>query len=73
MESPSERIRLRIEGMHCDGCVRRVRKLLEMAGVREVHGVEIGSAEFSASPDGPSAGMIVKALEDAGYQATVRP
>jgi hypothetical protein len=44
-----------------------------MAGVREVHGVEIGSAEFSASPDGPSAGTIVKALEDAGYQATVRP
>ena len=72
MESPDQRIRLRIDGMHCDGCVRRVRKLLEMAGAREVHSVEIGSAELSVTPDGPSAAVFTEALENAGFQAGVQ-
>lgn len=72
MESSDHRIRLRIDGMHCDGCVRRVRKLLEMAGVSEVHSVEIGSAELSVAPDGPSAAVLTETLENAGFQAAVQ-
>lgn len=72
MGATSERIRLRIEGMHCDGCVRRVHKLLEMAGAREVQSVEIGSAELSVAQGGPSAAVFTKALEDAGFQATAQ-
>lgn len=71
MEKRGERIRLQIEGMHCDGCVRRVRKLLEMAGASEVHGVAVGSAEFSVPPEGPPAAVFAKALEDAGFHAHV--
>lgn len=72
MEKQDERIRLQIEGMHCDGCVRRVRKLLEMAGASEVHGVTVGSAEISVTPEGPSATAFTKALEDAGFHAHVQ-
>ena len=72
MSTEDDTIRLRVDGMHCDGCVRRVRKLLEMAGAREVNSVEIGSAEFSVAPGGPPVAEFTKALEDAGFQATVR-
>ena len=72
METASERIRLRIDGMHCDGCVRRVRKLLEMAGASEVHSVEIGSAELTVPPEVPTAAVFTEALENAGFQATIQ-
>ena len=32
MASETRRVTITIEGMHCDGCVRRVRKLIEMTG-----------------------------------------
>lgn len=57
--------------MHCDGCVRRVRKLLEMAGVAEVHTVAIGSAEFTLPPEGVDAATVAATLNDAGFAATV--
>ncbi len=72
MENQNERVRLQIDGMHCDGCVRRVRKLLEMAGASEVHGVAVGSAEFSVTPDGPPPAAFTKALEEAGFHAKVQ-
>lgn len=66
-----ERISLRIEGMHCDGCVRRVRKLLEQTGATEIHDVEVGRAEISVSPDGPEAFSFKDKLEEAGFTVTV--
>lgn len=72
METATNRIHLRIEGMHCDSCVRRVRKLLEMAGASEVHQVEIGSADFSVGAEGPDASVFTTALENAGFQTAVQ-
>ncbi|MDZ7638158.1 MAG: heavy metal-associated domain-containing protein [Bryobacterales bacterium] len=69
MESKSRPILLEIDGMHCDGCVRRVRKLLEMAGAAEVDQVEIGSARISVRMDGPDAAVFVEALNEAGFVA----
>jgi copper chaperone CopZ len=51
-----------IEGMHCDACVRRVKKALETAGVT-VEQVEVGSAHVSGDV---SAAM--EAIRKAGYE-----
>ena len=66
-----ERISLKIEGMHCEGCVRRVRNLLEQSGATEIHDVEVGKAELSVSPDGPGVSFLTDKLEKAGFVATV--
>lgn len=66
-----ERISLKIDGMHCDGCVRRVRKLLEQTGATEIHDVEVGRAEISVSPDGPEDFSFKDKLEEAGFTVTV--
>jgi copper chaperone len=60
---------LRIDGMHCGSCVRRVSQALaSVPGVR-VEEVRIGAARFS-SPDGPSAVEAAQAaLLRAGYKA----
>lgn len=72
MAAKPGRISMSIEGMHCDGCVRRVRKLLEMAGASEVHAVAIGSAEFSLPEGAAPAEAVVEALKDAGFTATLK-
>lgn len=56
-------MRLEIDGMHCDACVRRVRKALENAGVRS-HLVEVGAAEI----DAPELEAAVAAVRRAGFE-----
>ncbi|MCW5964579.1 MAG: heavy-metal-associated domain-containing protein [Bryobacterales bacterium] len=63
---------LQIEGMMCDGCVRRVEKLLSRAGVRNVSGVTIGSAQVEIEESETEPASIVKVLESAGYAVRVR-
>jgi copper chaperone CopZ len=72
MASEARRVTIAIEGMHCDGCVRRVRKLIEMAGAAEVHAVAIGSAEFTLPAEGADAAAVTASLNDAGFSATVK-
>jgi copper chaperone CopZ len=62
--------KLKIEGMHCDGCARAVRNVL--GGVEGVTGVSVdlerGCAEIRS--DGMVAlEKLCAAVEDAGYQA----
>jgi len=62
-------IRLRIEGMSCDHCVRAVTNALEaVAGVERVVEVsfERGEALIEGSPD---VGLLVAAVKDEGYEA----
>lgn len=73
MATDTRRVMVEIEGMHCDGCVRRVRKLIEMAGATEVHTVEIGSADFTLPAEGADAAAVAASLNDAGFRATVKP
>lgn len=64
---------LQIEGMMCDGCVRRVEKLLARAGVRTISAVSIGSAQVEVDTNETDSASIVKALESAGYRVRIEP
>ena len=66
-----EDLKLSIEGMHCDGCVRRVTVALAgVAGV-EVGSVEVGSAKVTFDPGQWDAGEIAGAVDRIGFAAHV--
>jgi copper chaperone CopZ len=60
---------LKIEGMHCDACVRRVRLALEKTGRGTVGEVRVGQAELAAPAD--AAPVLIAALGKAGFPAQV--
>jgi copper chaperone len=59
---------LRIDGMHCGSCVRRVTQALNSTGGVEVEEVRIGAARLK-SEDGPHVDAAIAALGKAGYPA----
>lgn len=59
-----------LEGMHCDGCVRRVKKVLEQSGVVATS-VTVGHATLEVAPE--SAPAVLEKLTAAGYPARVAP
>jgi copper chaperone CopZ len=63
---------MKIEGMSCDHCVRRVTKALEGTPGVTVKNVDVGSA--TVDYDGTQASMdaIVQSLDRAGYDAKPR-
>jgi copper chaperone CopZ len=62
-------IKLSIEGMHCDGCVRRVTSALAaVAGVR-VGSVEVGSATVAIDPERALPEQVVAAVNRIGFTA----
>ena len=64
-----ERIRVRISGMSCEHCVKRVTRALEsIPGVREVRvDLKSGIATFE-KPEGVTWEDIARAIEEAGYR-----
>lgn len=66
-------VKLSVDGMHCDGCVSRVKSALdELQGVTEVEvSLDRNEARVTAD-DSASEDSFVKAVEDAGYSAAVR-
>ena len=60
-------MKLSIEGMHCQACVRRVQNALEKVEGVQVQSVEVGSAVVGARPEQEQA--ILEAVRKAGYQA----
>jgi Cu+-exporting ATPase len=67
-----ETVRLRIEGMGCDGCVAAVDEALrKVAGVRRVAvDLAAGSAEVEVEqPAAPAA--LLEAVDRAGYDAKI--
>ena len=60
-------MRIAIEGMHCQGCVQRVRKALEKTEGVRVEDVQVGSAVITAAPDRETAAL--EAVRKAGYEA----
>ena len=64
-----EKLRLSIEGMHCEGCVRRVTAALQSVRGVELGSVEIGSAEMRFNSDKTDAGEIAAAVNRIGFSA----
>jgi copper chaperone CopZ len=62
---------LRIEGMHCGSCVRRVSQALGSVEGLVVHEVRVGEARLSSAIDPPPADQALAALAQAGFTAHV--
>jgi copper chaperone len=58
-------VTLKIDGMHCGACVRRVTQALERIPAAEVLEVRIGAARLKTD----DAALAVAALAKAGYTA----
>lgn len=65
-------IELKIDGMHCTGCVNAVRRVLEAAPAVTAVSVDLsaGRARVEATPDVDPA-RLISAVEDAGYEARI--
>jgi copper chaperone len=65
-------ITVRIDGMHCGSCIRRVTHAIGHAGPFTVKEVRLGAARFQAPEDVGTAGeMVTAALAKAGFAARV--
>jgi copper chaperone CopZ len=63
------RLRLTIEGMTCEHCVRAVRnRLADTPGV-QVEQVEVGSAVITLDPAATTIELVEDAIADEGYTA----
>jgi copper chaperone len=60
-------VTLRIDGMHCGSCIRRVTQAINTAGPFEVEEVRLGAARFKSHTDSPEA--AIAALAKAGFPA----
>jgi copper chaperone CopZ len=62
-------IKLRIDGMHCGSCVRRVTQTLTSTEGVQVNEVTIGEARFTSSQDPAPVDLVIGALAKAGFTA----
>ena len=66
-----EHLKLTIEGMSCEHCVRAVRGRLERTSGVRVDDVQIGSATMDYDPSQTNVDAIEDAIADEGYTAFV--
>jgi copper chaperone len=66
-----DRVMLSIEGMHCEGCVRRVTAALRGVKGVEPDSVEVGSAQVRFDPDRASAEEIASAVNRIGFSSQI--
>jgi len=62
---------LRIEGMHCGSCVRRVNQALAALDGIEVSEVRVGAARFTAPDEQSAEHQALSALANIGFTAHV--
>lgn len=62
---------LRIDGMHCGSCVRRVSQALAATPGILVQQVGLGAARLSSDEEPPPLGLAIAAIAKAGYTAYV--
>ena len=65
------RLKLSIDGMHCEGCVRRVAAALQGVKGVEVDSLEVDSAQTTFDPDQASVEEILGAINHIGFSARV--
>ena len=64
-------VKLSIEGMHCDGCVRRVTGALAAVEGARVESVRVGAATVAIDPEQVAPQQIADAVERIGFSAHV--
>jgi copper chaperone len=65
-------IELQIEGMHCDGCVRRLTAILRKIPGVVLEEVKVGSARLrSSSPHEALRSEIIAALAGTGFSVSI--
>jgi len=64
-------ITLRIDGMHCGSCIRRVTQAINNAGAFDVEEVRLGAARFRAPDESADADAAIASLAKAGFAARV--
>lgn len=62
-------MKLAIEGMHCQGCVQRVRKALEKVDGVTIQQVDVGSAELIA--DAAREAAVLDAIRKTGFEPRI--
>ena len=62
-------MKISIDGMHCDACVRRVRKAVESVEGAAVEHVEVGGAQVAI--DSGREPLVLEAIRKAGYEPHV--
>lgn len=60
-------MKVAIEGMHCQACVRRVQNAIISVEGAKAPQVEIGSADVSVDPKREE--LVLDAIRKAGYEA----
>jgi copper chaperone CopZ len=60
---------LRIDGMHCGSCVRRVSQALTAVPGVTVNEVRVGAARLAAAEEPAPVDLAIAALAKAGYAA----
>ncbi len=62
-------MKISIDGMHCQACVKRVQKALEKVEGTRVEHLDVGSAEVSVDLAGE--GAVLEAIRKAGYEPRI--
>ena len=65
--------KLKIDGMHCGGCVRRVGQALAATEGVKVEEVTVGTARLSSTAEPAPVELAIAALAKAGYTAQLEP
>jgi copper chaperone len=65
----STQFSLRIDGMHCGSCVRRVSQALNATDGIQVEEVRIGAARMTSNFDAPPIEAAISSLAKIGFQA----
>jgi copper chaperone len=60
---------LKIDGMHCGSCVKRVSLALAATPGIVVNEVRVGAARVSSDQEPPPLGLAIAAIAKAGYTA----
>jgi len=60
---------LKIDGMSCGGCVRRVRQALAATPGVVVNELKIGAVRLSSDEEPAPLGLVIAAIAKAGYTA----
>lgn len=60
---------LRIDGMHCGSCVRRVSQALAAARGLAVKEVQVGAARLETADESTAVDAAIAAIAKAGYKA----